>query len=74
LTDEKQVSIPIALYTRFEATKKIAGFSAVSEYLVFVLEQFISDFERQNHSNVANDKDSEKEKIKGRLRALGYLD
>ncbi|WFO76370.1 CopG family transcriptional regulator [Desulfurococcaceae archaeon MEX13E-LK6-19] len=47
-----------------------AGFSSFSEFVVFVLEQLVS--EEEGGGEVFSEEDEEK--VKERLRALGYIE
>jgi hypothetical protein len=54
--------------------KRIQGteFSSVEEYVTFVLEEVINETDEEEHQEVFSEEDEAK--VKGRLRALGYLD
>ena len=52
---------------------KGTGFSSVSSYVTYVLRQVLSSIEREEHSKEAFTKEEE-EKVKRRLRDLGYID
>ena len=52
---------------------KGTGFSSVSSYVTYVLRQVLSSIEREEHSKEAFTKEEE-EKVKQRLRDLGYID
>lgn len=64
------VSIPASLFDKIK--ERVAGteFSSVSEYITFVLRQVLAEAE----SDQSPFTKEEREKIKERLRALGYLD
>lgn len=64
---DKAIFIPQYLYEKIK--KKIEGsdFNSVSDYVVFVLKEVLET--NNNEENI-----SEKEKIKERLKALGYMD
>ena len=65
-----EVKLPRKLYE--EALKKAeeAGFSGFNEFLVFILEQLAS--EEETSGEVLSKEDEEK--VKERLRALGYIE
>ena len=62
------VSIPKPLYEKVKKFIEGTGFTSVSDYVTYLLRQVISEEE-----GVALPKEQE-EKIKARLRALGYID
>jgi len=64
------VSIPTSLYKRIEEAIKGTGVASVSDYVARVLREKLSQKEQ---SEEAFSKEDE-EKIKERLKALGYLD
>lgn len=63
---QNNIEIPPDLYKKLEAKGKEAGFSSVSEYVFFVLHELVKEEEGEERE--------EDEKIKERLRRLGYLD
>ena len=66
----KSVEIPETLYNKIEAKMKGSSFTSVSEYVAFMLrERFVSE---EEGSKSAFSKEEE-EKVKARLRDLGYL-
>ena len=52
---------------------KGTGFSSVSSYVTYILRQVLSSIEEEEHSKEAFTKEEE-EKVKKRLRDLGYID
>ena len=64
------VSIPISLAEKIEKRIKGTEFSSISAYITFVLEEVVSDEEEDNEELSKEDD----ERIKARLRSLGYLD
>jgi hypothetical protein len=66
----KEVSIPTSLYKKIEEKIKGSGIDSVSSYVIKVLEESLSKGEGTPEGL---DKEDE-EKVKERLRALGYLD
>lgn len=75
MTDEKKyttVSIPIQLAEKIEKRIKDTGFNSVSSYVTYVLREVLSSLEEEKKEEVFTKE--EEEKVKERLRALGYLD
>jgi len=71
--DEKKyttVSIPIPLYNKVKAKIKDTGFTSVSDYVVYVLRELMTE-ERQSEETFSKE---DEEKVKSRLRALGYME
>ncbi|MBD3189703.1 MAG: CopG family transcriptional regulator [Candidatus Heimdallarchaeota archaeon] len=66
------VSIPKILHQKIEDHIQDTGFTSVSSYVTFILRQILSESESKE-SRAAFTKEQE-EKIKQRLRTLGYLD
>lgn len=64
----KTLSIPAPLHKKIKELIKGTGFNSVSSFTTFVLRQIISEDKKQEPF----DKEME-EKIKERLRSLGYL-
>lgn len=67
------VSIPKPLTERIKERMKGTGFSSVSSYVTYVLRQVLSSIEEDERSKQAFTKEEE-EKVKRRLRDLGYID
>ncbi len=67
------VSIPKPLAEKVKKRMKGTGFSSVSSYVTYVLRQVLSSIEEEEHSKQAFTKEEE-EKVKQRLRDLGYID
>jgi len=65
------VLIPTSLAEKIE--KRIHGteFSSISSYITYVLKEVVSDAESEDGKELSKDDD---ERIKARLRSLGYLD
>ena len=75
MSDEKKyttVSIPIQLAKKIEKRIKDTGFNSVSSYVTYVLREVLSSLEEEKKEEVFTKE--EEEKVKERLRALGYLD
>ena len=67
------VSIPKPLAEKVKERMKGTGFSSVSSYVTYVLRQVLSSIEEEEHSKQAFTKEEE-DKVKQRLRDLGYID
>ncbi|MFX0001882.1 MAG: CopG family transcriptional regulator [Candidatus Hodarchaeota archaeon] len=67
------VSIPKPLVDKIKERMKGTGFASVSSYVTYVLRQVISSIEEEEKSRQAFTKEEE-EKVKQRLRDLGYID
>ncbi len=63
------VSIPTSLFRQIEERLKGTSFESVSDYVTFVLKEVVSE-EEEAQPLTKQDEES----VKGRLRALGYLD
>jgi Arc/MetJ-type ribon-helix-helix transcriptional regulator len=63
------VSIPIPLYEKIKARIEGTGFTSVSDYVTFVLREVVSE-EREEEEPFTRE---DEEKVKDRLRGLGYL-
>lgn len=62
------IHIPASLYMKLEKHVKNLGFDSVSSYVTFVIQEIVSNVVTEKiHSK------EEEEKIKNRLKALGYL-
>jgi len=66
------VSIPTVLADKIKARIEDTGFTSVSDYVVYVLREVLASLEEEDKEK-AFSKDEE-DKVKERLRALGYLD
>ena len=67
------VSIPKPLIEKIKERMKGTGFASVSSYVTYVLRQVLSSIEEEERSKQAFTKEEE-EKVKQRLRDLGYID
>jgi len=75
MVDEKEkkyttVSIPTPLFKKIEERIKGTGFTSVSSYVTYVLREIIAEDEDNDEAFSKEDE----ERVKERLRALGYLD
>ena len=65
------VSIPIPLANKIAERIKGTGFTSVSSYVSYVLREVIASMEEDEQEAFSKD---DEEKVKERLRALGYLE
>lgn len=66
----KTVEIPESLFERVEARIEGTNFQSVSDYVVHVLRETLGGEEKEGSAHYTKE---EEEKIKERLKALGYL-
>ena len=66
------ITIPKPLYEKLEKRIKNTGFGSVSDYVTYVLREVISSLEETGKKEVFTKK--EEDKVKQRLRALGYIE
>jgi Arc/MetJ-type ribon-helix-helix transcriptional regulator len=64
------VTIPAPLYRRVEKTIAGTGFSSPSAYITFILREILAEKEMDKREHISGE---DEEKVKERLRALGYL-
>ena len=64
-----EVLIPTSLFEKIRERIKGTGFSSVSGYVTYVLREVLSEEEEGKEFSKEDE-----EKIKARLRALGYID
>ena len=69
------ISIPKPLAEKIKKRIKGTGFNSVSSYVTYVMRQVLSSIEEKekNEEKEAFSKEDE-EKVKARLRSLGYID
>jgi Arc/MetJ-type ribon-helix-helix transcriptional regulator len=76
--DEKQrkkfttVSIPAPLFSKVEERIKDTGFTSVSSYVTYVLREIVAEGEKEEEEHPFSEEDEER--VKERLRRLGYLE
>ncbi len=73
MSEEKKfttASIPTPLFKKIEERIKGTGFTSVSSYVTYVLREIIAEDEKEEEPFSKEDE----ERVKERLRALGYLD
>jgi Arc/MetJ-type ribon-helix-helix transcriptional regulator len=68
--DSKDVSIPTSLYKKIEEKIKGSEITSVSSYVAKVLRESLSKEESAQEALTKEDE----EKVKKRLKALGYID
>jgi len=69
---ENNVFIPEELYEKIQNRLKETDFNSVSEYVAYVLGQVISELEEEQEEEHFTKEDEEK--VKERLRSLGYIE
>jgi Arc/MetJ-type ribon-helix-helix transcriptional regulator len=72
--DEKKyttISIPTPLAEKIKKRIQGTGFTSLSSYVTYVLREVISGMEEETEEAFSKE---DEEKVKDRLRALGYLD
>ena len=74
MTDKKYstVSIPAPLAEKVKKRIDGTGFTSVSDYVTFVLREVLAGEEEEDTKEAFSKEDEEK--VKERLKALGYLD
>ena len=75
IMDDKKyttVSIPTPLAEKIKKRIEGTGFTSISSYVTYVLREVIASMEEDEEEEVFSKEDEEK--VKERLRALGYLD
>jgi len=78
MTEEKDpkkyttISIPTPLAEKIKKRIEGTGFNSLSSYVTYVLREVISNTSEDDHEEAFSKEDEEK--VKERLRALGYLD
>ena len=78
MTDEKAtkrkfttVSIPTPLFDKIQKRIANTGFTSVSSYVTYVLREIISEEVEEQEEPFSTE---DEERVKQRLRALGYLE
>ena len=72
MAEDVEIKIPKEIYEKIEERIKDTEFKSVSEYVTYVLREVLASLEEEETEVVFSEE--EEEKIKERLRALGYLD
>jgi len=65
------VSIPTPLFKKVEERIKATGFTSVSSYVAYVLREIVAEEEKETEEPFTKE---DEERVKARLRALGYID
>jgi len=65
------VSIPTPLFKKVEERIKGTGFTSVSGYVTYVLREIVAEEEEKAKEPFTKENE---ERVKARLRALGYID
>ena len=77
MTEQKEdkkyttISIPTPLAEKIKNRIEGTGFTSLSSYVTYVLREVISGIEEEQEEAFTKE---DEEKVKDRLRALGYLD
>lgn len=69
--EEVEVKIPKETYEKIRERIKDTEFKSVDEYVTYVLQEVLASLEEEEENVFSKE---EEEKVKERLRALGYLD
>jgi Arc/MetJ-type ribon-helix-helix transcriptional regulator len=64
------ISIPTPLFKKIKERIEGTGFTSVSSYVTYVLREIVAEKEEEEEPFTKEDE----ERIKARLRALGYID
>ncbi|MGD8506288.1 MAG: CopG family transcriptional regulator [Candidatus Bathyarchaeota archaeon] len=64
------ISIPTPLFDKIKERIEGTGFTSVSSYVTYVLREIVAEKEEEEEPFTKEDE----ERIKARLRALGYID
>jgi Arc/MetJ-type ribon-helix-helix transcriptional regulator len=65
------VSIPTLLFRKVEERIKGTGFTSVSSYVTYVLREIAAEEDEEAEKPFTKE---DEERVKARLRALGYID
>ena len=65
------VSIPTPLFKKVKGRIKGTGFTSVSSYVAYVLREIVAEEEKEDKKPFSKE---DEERVKARLRALGYID
>ncbi len=73
IKEKKQISIQIPTTLANKIKKRIKGteFASISSYVTYVLREILSETEEKTEETFTKE---DEEKVKTRLRALGYLE
>ena len=65
------VSIPRPLFEKVQERIEGTGFTSVSSYVTYVLREIVAEAEEETEEPFS---EADEERVKARLRALGYID
>jgi Arc/MetJ-type ribon-helix-helix transcriptional regulator len=65
------VSIPTPLFRKVEERIRGTGFTSVSSYVTYVLREIVAEEDEEAEKPFTKE---DEERVKARLRALGYID
>jgi len=68
--EKATLELPVEIIEKIKKRIKGTGFDSVSSYVAYVLDEILSESEDEDEDFTKEDE----EKVKERLRALGYLD
>ena len=74
MTDEKKfttISIPTPLAEKIKKRIEGTGFTSLSSYVTYVLREVLAGIEEETEEAFSKE---DEDRVKDRLRALGYLD
>jgi hypothetical protein len=63
--------IPVSIFKKIEERIKGTGFPSVPSYVTYILREVLTEEEGEEEKSFTKE---DEEKIKARLRALGYID
>ena len=66
------ITIPTPIAEKLKERIKGTGFSSLSSYVIYILRQILSSTQKKESKEAFSEKDEEK--IKDRLRGLGYIE
>jgi len=69
-----KISVKKPLALKLKKRMKDTEFKTLSEYVNFILEEVLSSLEEQDDEGDVEYSEEDEEKVKQRLRDLGYLD
>ena len=72
--DLVKISVKKSLALKLKKRMKDTDFKTLSEYVNFILEEVLSSLEEQDDEGDVEYSEEDEEKVKQRLRDLGYLD
>lgn len=70
----EEVEIPEEYYDKFEERAPDKGFDSAEEYIHYVLGQIYEKLQAQENGKESEYSEEEAEKVKEKLRGLGYME